>query len=566
MNPQTEKATKEPSSSLSKSTRKERTTVHKSNLEVERSKEPSLLSKSTREERTTVHNSNPETEKATIVEPLSPKSKSKRKERTNNVHKSNLKIEKTKEPSALSRSTIQERTTVHNSNPEVEKTAMEPSSLLSKSTRKERTTVHKSNPEGEKAAMEPSSLSSSTRKERTTENKSNPNIEKTAMEPPSLLSKSTRKERTTGHKPNPKFDKKMKPSSLLSVSTRKEGKTVQKERTSAKSGRKGRILNTHSMATYEDPMKKNSSAQPSPSPPPLLLAEATKKNVTAADREDPGEADESLGAMMTKMKIFDVHRDNLIKRVAFGATPQVTIYTYSDPRKLSGKWYSKPDLKMLLEHEIRITILGNYHEGKKMAKHTCLRGLEQYQMNAAEDVDEHRENYIKEILEIQKELRKQLPSLDQFDDRANKLRKICRARTAEDRKKALQFGLKDAHENEFSIETKSSSLSRVLAMKSESEVYTKTRLPYHHRHLAPSLSNNLLNRSLRLVKRTALANFRGGDRVRSKITAPSATTPNVRQHPEQQHQQQTYQPAVGGGMNLDEMAQLSSKLQIPPHA
>lgn len=195
-------------------------------------------------------------------------------------------------------------------------------------------------------------------------------------------------------------------------------------------------------------------------------------------------------------------RECHIKRVQFGVIPQVTVHSIRGEHKkheISAKWYSKEDLKMLLDYEIRISTRCHNKEvvGKKMGRFCCARGLEHQLDTALQGKCEatlRRAEYIKVVLLMQDQLRQQLLSLEAV---SKKLKRQCQAHTKADRKKAYSLGLQDASDVKFI----NASESGLLAMESASDstrysLFTRKTMGSASQHAIVTNRKSLVTTSL----------------------------------------------------------------------
>lgn len=114
-----------------------------------------------------------------------------------------------------------------------------------------------------------------------------------------------------------------------------------------------------------------------------------------------------------------------------------------DKCPLSVKWYSKEDLKMLLDHEM--SIAQRALERSQKSLHCCWRGLEHIQQCV--DKAEHVTQHVLSVLVIHHDLKKQVESgkvLKKSPEEMLRLR--SKQMTKEDRKLAYKNGIQDASE------------------------------------------------------------------------------------------------------------------------
>lgn len=181
---------------------------------------------------------------------------------------------------------------------------------------------------------------------------------------------------------------------------------------------------------------------------------------------------------------------------------------------------------MLLDYEVRITMRCNSKdvEGKKMGRFCCKRGLERQ----LEDVQQgqvmmsgatiRRSEYVKIVLLMQEQLRRQLPSLDAVSE---KLRRKCRAHTKEDRKKSYQLGLQDASDVKFM----NASASGLLTMDKASDHFGRRRS-----HSVWMVPPKLGSKSQRTVTRASLSSISSRQALFERQPASKGAIPSSKQH------------------------------------
>lgn len=202
---------------------------------------------------------------------------------------------------------------------------------------------------------------------------------------------------------------------------------------------------------------------------------------------------------------------------------------------------------MLLDYEVRITMRCNSKdvEGKKMGRFCCKRGLERQLEDAQQGqvmmsrATIRRSEYVKIVLLMQEQLRRQLPSLDAVSE---KLRRKCRAHTKEDRKKSYQLGLQDASDVKFM----NASASGLLTMDNASDHSGRRRS--HSVWMPP----NLGSKSQRTVTRASLSSIPSRQALFERQPASKGAIPSSKQQPmgEDRHR-----------MSLVQMARLSLRIK-----
>jgi hypothetical protein len=129
------------------------------------------------------------------------------------------------------------------------------------------------------------------------------------------------------------------------------------------------------------------------------------------------------------------------RKVQFGAfvsIPPPEINPKAKPIKDSDIWYSKEDLKTLMDYEVQISMRGR--TGKHSTR-CCTRGIEH--LLEGRNVGAKVQQYVRTVLQQQTTLKEE--NLEAAD-RAKQLRTFCQYFTKEDRKRATKMGFQDASE------------------------------------------------------------------------------------------------------------------------
>lgn len=98
-------------------------------------------------------------------------------------------------------------------------------------------------------------------------------------------------------------------------------------------------------------------------------------------------------------------------------------------------WYSKDDLKCLMDHELQIAFRNSSNMRRRFC---CTRGIEH--LLAGEDKASKVQNSVRGILKLQAQLKQS----GEDEDAAKKLYTLSRKQSVGDRKKAIMFGFQDA--------------------------------------------------------------------------------------------------------------------------
>lgn len=105
-------------------------------------------------------------------------------------------------------------------------------------------------------------------------------------------------------------------------------------------------------------------------------------------------------------------------------------------------WYSKQDLKMLIDHELTTLMRSN---GTKHSLHCCSRGVEK--LLKGENKELKIAKYVLQVLKMQQDIRSKSKSIEGFsEEEAKELQAFSQELTYEDRKMARKFGMKDEAE------------------------------------------------------------------------------------------------------------------------
>lgn len=220
---------------------------------------------------------------------------------------------------------------------------------------------------------------------------------------------------------------------------------------------------------YSEQTANSTTAVTAKSVPPSDSAISEQKESSAPTGSRLGEEAEikpTTETVSSNLGDSDTIPEKRAKQVQFGTEPKTTVHEFKDKQEISSKFYSKEDLKVLLNHEVQICIRSSVGKQKNSkGLHCCWRGLEHHKEKDF-DKDEHRYSHAMRIiahhqelrakayvLEVQAELMRDVadtsgssePEFRTFD-MAEELRKVSCDRSKGDRKKAHKYGLEDASE------------------------------------------------------------------------------------------------------------------------